>query len=584
MSSESTVDQPSDLQLHNEKSTQNNITTAISALKSGTAKLKSDICTKLKFNVSDFKNVSVLQMKERSAISKEVLSTHLLDIIKLSDDVCGIKSSADSIIINQCMSDYTNILNSNHKELIDLINDKLTNINTGIKTNQTNIEFINKSIKNVNNSIENIKSERLSSEIDTNFIDEINPAIVNPTYHIESNKPEYIDEECADKLTNFLHNQQFKPLHGRSVLNFGEVYTYTGSPKDDKYVPIPDVIKTVISKIESEHPGVRLNSCLINKYYKESFLPEHSDDEIRLNPQCPIFTLSIGSPRTVIFRDKTSGQETTIDTDHRSLYVMSAESQSLWSHRIDSSSSTPDNGSVRYSITFRDVEKCFTNSTVILGDSNTKYLTFGTGKGSFGKKLPGKRVETFRISHIEAKNCIGFHNVILHVGTNDLRHNSPHRPKDTPLPTDVQGHFSNLVSKISQIQHLSPKSNIIVSSILPTKDYNVNIRASEFNKLLIHYSVYVNPKIRIVQHDDFVLDSSLNPNLASYKNPNDKYHLGKLGIRLLANLFMSNILNRTIDKRAYASLLGGSTLGVSPKMSNSGVKYIDGEGNPASSS
>ena len=566
-----------------EKVPTNNIMTAITALKSGTVKIKSDICTKLKFNVSDFTNVSILQMKQQSALSKEVLSTHLLDIIKLSDDVCEIKSTTDSIVINQCMSDYTSIVNSNHEELIDLINNKLTNINTDIQTNQGHIEFINKSIKNVNKSIDNIKSERLSPpEIDINFNDEIKATLVNPTDPIVSDKSEFINEACADKLTDFLNNQKFHQLTGRSVLSFGEVYKYTGSPKDDKYVPIPEVIKSVISKIELEHPGTRLNSCLVNKYYKESFLPEHSDDEIRLNPQCPIFTLSIGSPRTVIFRDKTSDRETTLDTNHRSLYVMSAESQSLWSHRIDSSTSAPDNGSVRYSITFRDVDKCFTNSTVILGDSNTKYLKFGTGKGSFGKKLPGKRIETFRINHIEAKNCIGFHNVILHVGTNDLRHDSPHRPKDDPLPTDVQGHFSNLVSKISEIQHFSPKSSIIVSSILPTKDYNVNIRASEFNKLLIHYSVYVNPKIRIVQHDDFVLHNSLNPDFATYKNPNDKYHLGRTGIKLLANLFMGNILNRTIDKRSYGSLLGGSTLGVSPKTSNSGVKSISGEDSHAS--
>ena len=117
----------------------------------------------------------------------------------------------------------------------------------------------------------------------------------------------------------------------------------------------------------------------------------------------------------------------------------------------------------------------------------------------------------------------------------------------------------------------------VVSSILPTKEYNVNVRASEFNKLLVHYAVHTNPKIRIVQHDDFVQNSTLDPNFACYKNANDKYHLGSTGIKLLANLFMCSIFNRTIDRRIWSSLLGGGTTGSPPKESNSGVESIVGE-------
>ena len=50
----------------------------------------------------------------------------------------------------------------------------------------------------------------------------------------------------------------------------------------------------------------------------------------------------------------------------------------------------------RYSITFRSVGK---NSTIIIGDSNTKHLKFSTGqhreKGTFEYHMPGERVETF---------------------------------------------------------------------------------------------------------------------------------------------------------------------------------------------
>ena len=73
-----------------------------------------------------------------------------------------------------------------------------------------------------------------------------------------------------------------------------------------------------------------------------------------------------------------------------SLYDMSMESQHHWSHRliwptsllseIPTSLSILNPGSSRYSTTFRSVAKNYKNSTIIIGDSNTKHLKFSTGK------------------------------------------------------------------------------------------------------------------------------------------------------------------------------------------------------------
>ena len=38
----------------------------------------------------------------------------------------------------------------------------------------------------------------------------------------------------------------------------------------------------------------------------------------------------------------------------------------------------------RFSITLRTINKNFCRSTLVIGDSNTKELVFGTGKGTFG--------------------------------------------------------------------------------------------------------------------------------------------------------------------------------------------------------
>ena len=530
--------------------------------------IKQDICTAS--NIDNIDDVTPTDIKT-CKLTKIVVADYLLSLINLSDTLC----KCDYICkhVNQpnvSLNNYQlcNNVDANHKELVSLINTNFSDSDSKIKNNEVNIEFIKKSLETLTSSITNFKAGFVSHEINITHDHEIksddnlSESFENPTGHIQSCDEDFIDKTYAAELTDFLNNQQFEQLNGRSVLSFGEVYKYTGSPKTDKFVTIPEVIKTVITKIESKYPGVNLNSCLINKYNgKGSFLPPHSDDETSLNPMCPIFTVSLGCTRMVTFRDKSSGQEITLDTNDRSLYIMSGESQSLWSHRIDrcSSDSDPESDSdeCRYSITLRDVNNRYKNTTVILGDSNTKHIKFGSEKGTFGRKLPGKREEVFRISSIDVNNCIGYRNVVLHVGTNDLRDDSPHRPKNDPPPSDVQGHFNNLVTKIKQIQQINPKCCIMVSSILPTKVYDVNARATEFNRLLTNYSLHINPKIRIIYHDKLVLNNSLNPYFACYKDIHDKYHLGKKGIRALASAFMGNIINREKDGRLYSSVLSG---------------------------
>ena len=65
----------------------------------------------------------------------------------------------------------------------------------------------------------------------------------------------------------------------------------------------------------------------------------------------------------------------------------------------------------RYSITIRSVDKNYKNSTIIIGDSNTKHLKFSTGQhremGTLGYNMPGKRVETLHISQIDERKCLG---------------------------------------------------------------------------------------------------------------------------------------------------------------------------------
>ena len=175
-----------------------------------------------------------------------------------------------------------------------------------------------------------------------------------------------------------------------------------------------------------------------------------------------------------------------------------------------------------------------------------------------GYFLPGNRIETYHISNIDPFKCLGYQNIIIHVGVNDIRDKSPGRQVDDPAPSDIVSHFEKLKEKIELINILCPKSSVFVLPVLPCKVKILNMRASRFNQKLVDYSNFINPKIRVLDVSKFVKDSSLNPIYGCYNNPNDKLHLGSNGIKKLVEIFKENIsCFRYRDRRAFSSVLSG---------------------------
>ena len=104
--------------------------------------------------------------------------------------------------------------------------------------------------------------------------------------------------------------------------------------------------------------------------------------------------------------------------------------------------------------------------------------------GTFGYNMPGERVETFHISQIDERKCLGYRNIVIHCGINDIRDNSPGRQMSDPQPTEVKEHFNNLIQKIENIKNMCPNSSIVVNPLLPTKSQNLNQCVLKFNSLL----------------------------------------------------------------------------------------------------
>ena len=398
----------------------------------------------------------------------------------------------------------------------------------------------------------------------------------NPTKYIQHHEENFIGEELDRDLSEFLKTVEYSEVNGRSVASYGEDYNYTGRPANN-IKEIPSSIKKVIELVKAEFKqftsSQTINQVIVNRYKDgSSFMSKHSDNELDIKPDSEIFTVSLGCTRTMTFRDESTkpgsdNREKVLEVSGGSIYIMSQPSQSFWSHRMETTAveDLPE----RVSLTFRTVGGNYKNSTVIIGDSNTKHLRFSTGqakeKGTFGYMMPGKRVEAFHLRSINAEDCIGFQNVILHCGVNDIRNRSPGRLQSDPEPADIGSHFSILQQKVLEIKTMCPRIAIFISPLLPTKSLNLNRRVIEFNEHLTEFlqndcrsegirSFNFNPladwKTGTLREDYGVYDTH-----NKCYNSKDSLHLGKDGIRLLAKTLRDGVLRRKVTSTSYRRVL-----------------------------
>ena len=232
---------------------------------------------------------------------------------------------------------------------------------------------------------------------------------------------------------------------------------------------IPGIIQKVMDHLNTtfcspatspnKNLNYSLNSCLVNKFEDcDASLPEHSDDEGDINAISSIFTLSLGDVRTVTFRDRQTNETHDVECKGKSLYHMTRISQDCFKHSVKKSENI--SAAVRYSLTFRSIHWSNFNSTVLIGDSNFKLVKFGTGKGKLGASTPGVRSWAPTIDEVDPFNCTAFKNVVVMVGTNDLK--SKEVTDDQILEL-----YRKYKTKISLIRKYNPRCRLFVCPVLP---------------------------------------------------------------------------------------------------------------------
>ena len=444
------------------------------------------------------------------------------------------------------LSKVTNTISSLNSEV-----DNLRSTTNEIATKVSDVSKA-KDLNNLKESSQTMRPNTMAARRHTHISHELNP--------YDSLMLDAISKEDVDNLKNhFMEHGKFETARGRKVALYGSEYNYPGS-KGIKAQPTPEILQPIIERINKlekdayakrfpdavkfNRPSPHITACLVNMYEgEESFIPEHQDDEDSIHPESTIFTLSLGSPCEVVFKDRETGRETELSCPDRSIYSMSRRSQDFFTHRMDKGSLSTEQG-VRLSLTFRSVGWQNSNATCLIGDSNSGHLAFGDSKhGTFGASMPGQRFFAPYVHDIDPKLCIAYKNVVLMCGTNNIRRTAVRREED------VRGILDELSTKVKQIQELNPKCCIYICPILPTKDLHINQKVFHYDSILKNEFIpefsgvrYVSGFERFLDHQQ-LLSRDLSRPVDRYGRP-DILHLNAQGTRTVASLIKQCIFQR----------------------------------------
>ena len=173
------------------------------------------------------------------------------------------------------------------------------------------------------------------------------------------------------------------------------------------------------------------------------------------------------------------------------------------------------------------------------------------GKGTFGHYMPGETKYTPRIEDLDPSACIGYSNIIVHCGINDIKYNG----------CNVEECAKRLINKVEAIKSLCPKSKITLNPLLPSKSDFLNARATQFNRILFHYiDTRHDNLLQTVNFNVFQDEKSwlLKEDLGRFNNSRDLIHLGSSGIRLLVTIVKERVCGSRVDGRSYAGVTSGN--------------------------
>ena len=490
---------------------------------------------------------SSMSGKGNCKITKEYLAESIISLINMVDAVAPIVNTEPPVLhIGTSLGIGKKDTESFNTYLND-VQSKLNDYSNTLLANQQRYDEMFKSLSNL------ILEHNLHPTLEPT-----SPAMVPNTSspHATSKVPcepyvRYTQDAITDNLKSSLESfisdneSEFKTIGCRDTMYFGDYgYKYDRGAGKHEAKEMPTPLKELLDHVKpllSDH-AYNLNSCLVTRYKTGSdFIPPHRDDEPVFNPDSEIVTVSIGSCRTMKFVDNSGKSLQELKLEDKSVLISSRKSQNFWQHSIEKTNETCG---VRYSFTFRHIAPHFLNSTIIIGDSNTKFLQFGDDKGKFGKWMPGKRIESLHVENIPDPVDIGpYRNIVIHTGINNIK---------TRNRQSIRSLSNILESTCRSIVSVYPKSKVYLSLLLPTKLESLNYHVREFNSILHDLSHSIK-NVNVIDHPLEQLCNShgcLKDEFGRYNQEaqgplsRDTLHLGKKGLRVFARTIKSSVVGK----------------------------------------
>ena len=217
-----------------------------------------------------------------------------------------------------------------------------------------------------------------------------------------------------------------------------------------------------------------------------------------------------------------------------------------------------------YYLSFRCTHKSYQNSTIIIGDSNTHNISFHNNdvntKSDLGRDIYGKIVKAFTIDQISPHDAIGYKNIIVQVGINNLKR----KFANAYGIVDIDSTFDSWLHKIISIKQHCPSSRIVISPVMPTKIRELNDRAKQFNHRIFSC---ISKFLDCLGFDSFLgedglLDDNMGRYFSAVTGRRDRIHLGKLGISRLSLMVREAVLypRQVVGRRSYRSVASTSNI------------------------
>ena len=587
--------------------TMKKLSTLLKALCFKSEQVKNDICSKL--SQPSFKNVASSDMcgTGNRKVPKEFLASNIITLIEIIEDispmVSGEAPEANLLELAKASTLQASVQPSTSVDAVPIPTSNVDNaIQSYVSSLEEKVETISKELANntatMNDFMASLQQMQSSMKHRSSAPSSPPPSVRSPAMRPNTQSPasviecdpyvlyekNCVEEALKESLTKFVddHSDDFVPMGNtltRDTMYFGDYeYKYTGGSHAAK--EIPSVINDLLNHLKPKltDPSAKINSCLITRYIDGSRgIKPHRDDELVIDPESEIITFSLGASRKMQFTNNSGSRTEELDLEDNSALVSSRRAQAFWLHgikEIDDKHDAIATG-IRYSFTFRHLAPKFVNSTVLIGDSNTRFMKFGEGKGTFGVKMPGKRLEAFHVEDIPDPATIGpYRNIVIHTGVNNIKRRD--RRSNSSLANELN-------TKCERILELYPRSRVYISLLLPTKLESINYRAKELNNMFVEIA-HSHRNVSVIDHPRSVLcdrSGCLKPDMGRYDRESssplhqDVLHLGRVGYRVFAKSIKEGIFGK-YKPRSQGQAQNGGPAGGSSQHDSSGSNRAPG--------